>query len=84
MRITFSVATLQEFTVVRTPLVARIKGGSSRKVWVSDKSVVLDASSSYDPDSCNDVVNGCADTDMTFSWVCFQTLVLRVRWGAVF
>jgi hypothetical protein len=77
MLITLSVATLQEFTVVRTPLVARIKGGSSRKVWVSDKSVVLDASPSYDPDSCNDVVNGCVDTDMTFRWVCFQPWVLR-------
>jgi hypothetical protein len=77
MLITLSVTTLQEISVVRTPLVATIRGGGSKKVWLSDKSVMLDASPSYDPDVCNDVVNGCADPDMTFSWVCSQPLVSR-------
>jgi hypothetical protein len=64
--------------VVRTPLVATIRGGGSRKVWLSDKSVMLDASPSYDPDACNDAVNGCADPDMTFSWVCSTPQTLGV------
>ena len=68
--------TTQSFSIVSQPVVATIAGGGTRALYMRGSSV-LDASPSYDPDTCVYAVNGAAGVPGCVSPAAAGALVFR-------